>query len=132
MSNFKGMDDLVGKLSAAIPSPLRDLHHDLEENLKSTLESGLHKMNLVTREEFDVQSAVLAKTRAKVDQLTAQVTVLEAHLQTQGLMPTVAHATETTTAPQTSDPTPTSQTTNRTMNQAEPTQSSPPSPTHSV
>jgi BMFP domain-containing protein YqiC len=96
MSNFKGMDDLVGKLSASIPSPLRDLHNDLEENLKSTLENGLHKMNLVTREEFDVQSAVLARTRAKVDQLAQQVAELEARLQAQGVMSTKLSKTDNT------------------------------------
>jgi len=96
MSNFKGMDDLVGKLSASIPSPLRDLHNDLEENLKSTLENGLHKMNLVTREEFDVQSAVLARTRAKVDQLAQQVAELDARLQDQGRMPSKPSNTNNT------------------------------------
>ncbi|HHC74709.1 MAG TPA: accessory factor UbiK family protein [Thiothrix sp.] len=130
MSNFKGMEDLVGKLSAAIPSPLRDLHHDLEDNLKSTLESGLHKMNLVTREEFDVQSAVLAKTRAKVDQLAAQVSILEAHLQAQGLMPnppSTAKATDENADTKNTDPT-SDNTTNHTVNQAEPTQSPPTNP----
>lgn len=80
MTNFKGIDDLVNKLSSSVPEPLRHLQEDIEQNLKSGLESGLQKMNLVTREEFDVQAAVLLRTREKLEALAVQVQQLEEQL----------------------------------------------------
>ena len=77
MQNFKGLDDLVGRLSSAMPSSVKHLQADIENNLKSGLESGLQKMNLVTREEFDTQSAVLLKTREKIDTLEQKIKELE-------------------------------------------------------
>lgn len=82
MTNFKGIDDLVNKLSSSVPEPLRHLQEDIEQNLKSGLESGLQKMNLVTREEFDVQAAVLLRTREKLETLETQVKQLEEQLKT--------------------------------------------------
>jgi len=50
---------------------------DIENNIHSLLQSSLNKMNLVTREEFDVQSAVLQRTREKLEKLEKQVAQLE-------------------------------------------------------
>ena len=81
MQNFKGLDDLVGRLSSAMPSSVKHLQADIENNLKSGLESGLQKMNLVTREEFEIQSAVLLKTREKIDALEQKIKELEEALE---------------------------------------------------
>ena len=51
---------------------------DIEKNIKALMSQGFAKMDLVTREEFDVQMQVLAKTRAKLEDLEARVTELEA------------------------------------------------------
>ena len=51
---------------------------DLEKNLKALMSQGFSKLDLLTREEFDVQTEVLAKTRAKLEQLEARVAELEA------------------------------------------------------
>ena len=51
---------------------------DLEKNLKALMSQGFAKLDLLTREEFDVQSEVLARTRAKLEQLEARVAELEA------------------------------------------------------
>lgn len=83
MQHFKGLDDLVGRLSSAMPDSVKHLQADIENNLKSGLESGLQKMNLVTREEFEVQSAVLLKTREKIDALEQKIKALEALLEQQ-------------------------------------------------
>ena len=83
MQNFKGLDDLVGRLSASMPSSVKHLQTDIENNLKSGLENGLQKMNLVTREEFDIQSAVLLKTREKIDTLEQKIKALEQRLEKQ-------------------------------------------------
>jgi BMFP domain-containing protein YqiC len=68
-SNRPGIDDLARRLAEAVPQNLRAVGEDLERNFKSLLQSGLEKMDLVTREEFDVQVAVLARTREKLEAL---------------------------------------------------------------
>ena len=77
MDNKSQLDDLAKKLSGFIPASLQDLQSDVENNVRSALESGLRKMNLVTREEFDIQSAVLLRTREKLEALEKLVEKLE-------------------------------------------------------
>jgi BMFP domain-containing protein YqiC len=70
-------DDFQSKLNQALEnSPAKDI----EKNVKAMLTQGFSKLDLVTREEFDVQTQVLAKTRAKLDALEARVTELEAQI----------------------------------------------------
>lgn len=72
------LDDIVNKLGEVFrQSPA----HDLEQNLKAGLTSWLAKLDLVTREEFDVQSQVLARTREKLTQLEARLKELESRSQ---------------------------------------------------
>ena len=67
-------DDMQAKINQAIEnSPARDI----EKNVKAMLSSGFAKLDLVTREEFEVQAQVLAKTRAKLEELEARVAELE-------------------------------------------------------
>ncbi len=77
MLDPKQLDDLVQRLSSALPKGIQTLQEDLGRNLRTSLEAGLNRLDLVTREEFDVQSAVLARTREKLTQLAAQVAELE-------------------------------------------------------
>lgn len=60
-----------------MPSGLQLLQDDLKKNIRSAVEASLSHMNLVTREEFDIQAKVLARTRAKLEQLEKQVEHLE-------------------------------------------------------
>jgi BMFP domain-containing protein YqiC len=85
MNSF--FNDLQGKISQAIDnSPVKDV----EKNVKAMMTQGFSKLDLVTREEFDIQAQVLAKTRAKLDALELQITSLEARLATQSAaQPTV-------------------------------------------
>jgi len=76
----KLLDDLARKLSDAMPRGLRDLQQDVQRNVRAALDQAFSRMHLVTREEFEVQSAVLARTRAKVEQLEQQVAELEAQV----------------------------------------------------
>ena len=72
------LDQLAEKLGEVFKqSPARDL----EQNLKAGLSGWLARLDLVTREEFDVQSEVLARTREKLAQLDARLKDLEAHHQ---------------------------------------------------
>ncbi len=73
----KKLDELAQKLTDALPGGIRELRDDAKRNLRAALGSILARMELVTREDFDVQSAVLARTREKVEQLERRVTELE-------------------------------------------------------
>lgn len=68
MSN-ESIDNLARLLAETLPQGLRSVRDDLEKNFRSVLQSGLTKLDLVTREEFAVQEAVLARTREKLDAL---------------------------------------------------------------
>ena len=73
MIDFDKLDDLARRLSSLVPPSLRDSREELQENFKSVLQSGLAKLDLVTREEFEVQRAVLLRTREKLDELQRTV-----------------------------------------------------------
>ncbi|MCF6300940.1 MAG: accessory factor UbiK family protein [Proteobacteria bacterium] len=61
------VEDLAAKLDQFIPQDIKTMRQDFHKNLKLILTAGLKKADLVTREEFEVQKAVLAKTRAKLE-----------------------------------------------------------------
>ena len=67
MLDFKSVDDLARRLSDLLPPGLGAAREDLEKNFRSALQAGLGRLDLVTREEFDVQRAVLLRTREKLD-----------------------------------------------------------------
>lgn len=71
------IDELARQLAAAVPKNLRALGEDIEKNFRSLLSAGFERMDLVTREEFDLQTAVLERTRAKLDALEARLGALE-------------------------------------------------------
>jgi len=63
------IEDLARKLAESVPEGLRSMQKDIEGNFRSVLQAGLGKLDLVTREEFEVQEAVLARTREKLEAL---------------------------------------------------------------
>lgn len=75
------LDDLARQLAQSLPQNLRALGGDLERNFKAMLQTGLERMDLVTREEFDVQSAVLERTREKLETIEARLAELERDLE---------------------------------------------------
>ena len=77
MIDSKLIDELAERLSTSLPGGIQTLHGDVMKNLRAGLESGLAKLDLVTREEFEVQAAVLSRTREKLARLEQQVKVLE-------------------------------------------------------
>ena len=76
MSN-ESIENIARKLAEALPEGLRSVREDLEKNFRSVLRGSLAKLDLVTREEFEVQEAVLAKTRAKLEALEARLAEIE-------------------------------------------------------
>ena len=81
MFDPKAFDDFAKKMSELMPPGMAELKRDFENNSKAALQSMFTKMDLVTREEFDVQAGVLAKTREKLEALEATVAELETRLQ---------------------------------------------------
>ena len=71
------IDDLARRLAGAVPESVLALRRDLEQNFKGVLQGGLAKFDLVTREEFDVQAAVLKRTREKLTALEKRLADLE-------------------------------------------------------
>jgi ubiquinone biosynthesis accessory factor UbiK len=78
MIDLSHIDELARRLSGLVPSGLREGREELQENFKSVLQSGLSRLDLVSREEFEVQRAVLLRTREKLEALQQQVAQLEA------------------------------------------------------
>jgi BMFP domain-containing protein YqiC len=72
----RNLDDLVKKLTALLPEGAA-LRQDMENNFRAVLQAGLAKLDLVTRREFDVQAALLARTREKLEALEARLTQLQ-------------------------------------------------------
>jgi BMFP domain-containing protein YqiC len=77
MLDPKALDEMAKKLAEALPPGLRQMQADFEKNARAGLNSVFNKMDLVTREEFDVQQAVLLRTRARLEALERQVAELE-------------------------------------------------------
>ena len=71
------IDELARQLADAVPRNLRALGEDLEKNFRALLLAGFERMDLVTREDFDLQAAVLERTREKLESLEARISKLE-------------------------------------------------------
>ncbi len=71
------IDDLARRLAGSVPEGMLALRRDLEQNFKGVLQSQLASLDLVTREEFDVQANVLKRTREKLAALEQRLAGLE-------------------------------------------------------
>jgi BMFP domain-containing protein YqiC len=71
------IDELARRLADSLPGGLKALREDAEQNFRAVLQAGLSRLDLVTREEFDVQAAVLKRTREKLAALEARLAKLE-------------------------------------------------------
>jgi len=77
MLDPKLFDDISRRVSEGMPKGFQSLQDDFERNLRAALEAALRKMNLVSRDEFEIQQAVLARTREKLEALEKRVSALE-------------------------------------------------------
>ena len=73
-------DSLQDKIPTGVSSGLQGLQSDFEHNFRAAVEANLKKLNLVTREEFDIQQQILLRTREKLEALQAKVTEMEKEL----------------------------------------------------
>lgn len=84
MIDPKVLDDLARTLADSVPPGLRELRRDMEKNARAALESAFARLNLVSREEFEIQAGVLARTRTKLETLEKHLAELEAELSKKG------------------------------------------------
>ena len=75
--NNESVENIASKLAETLPESLRAVRDDLEQNFRAILRSSLSKLDLVTRDEFEVQQAVLARTREKLEALEVRLKELE-------------------------------------------------------
>ena len=78
MINLSAIDDIARRLVELVPADARAAREDLAANFRDALRGGLRRLDLGTREEFDVQRAVLQRTREMLESLEARITELEA------------------------------------------------------
>jgi ubiquinone biosynthesis accessory factor UbiK len=78
--NANSLDELARRLAESVPESVKAFGRDLEGNFKAVLQAQLAKLDLVTRQDFDVQSAILQRTQAKLADLEARVKELESKL----------------------------------------------------
>jgi len=77
MIDFRVVEELAQKVEALIPISLKEASADFRNNLKPAIQAGLSKLDLVTREEFEVQRALLERAQARLKELEARVKSLE-------------------------------------------------------
>lgn len=80
MIDPKQLDDMARRLADSLPSGVRQVQADVEKNVRVGLQSLFSRMDLVTREEFEIQQAVLERTRSRLEALERQVALLEQQL----------------------------------------------------
>jgi len=74
------LDDVAKRLSGVLPEGVQAIRNDMENNFKTILQNTFARMDLVTREEFDVQTEVLKRTREKLENLEKQIADMEAKI----------------------------------------------------
>ena len=78
MLDPKKLEEIAKQISDAVPPGVKNMAEEPESKIKQVLQSQLSKLDLVTRDEFDVQTQVLIRTREKLDALEARLATLEA------------------------------------------------------
>jgi len=84
MSDSRNLEDLVARLARVLPPGLSSLRAELEDNFRTILRANLERFDLVSRERFEAQAEVLAKTQAKLEALEERLSVLEGSKKSSG------------------------------------------------
>lgn len=77
MKETRGIEELAERLAAILPPGVRGLRAELEDNFRAVLRANLERWDLVSRERFDVQAEVLARTQKRLKEMEARVAKLE-------------------------------------------------------
>jgi hypothetical protein len=81
MDKFNFLNDLSKKLCDALPQNVQTLKNDIEKNFHAVLQNAFGKLDLITREEFDAQTKVLARSRQKIEALEKKISEMEKRMQ---------------------------------------------------
>lgn len=73
----KKVEQILSEVSKIIPDDVQNIRQDIENNLRASLTASLARLDLVTREEFDVQTALLQRARAQLDRLEEKLAAME-------------------------------------------------------
>lgn len=84
MLDPKQLDEFARRFTESLPAGVREFQQEMEKNVRTAMQAAFSRMDLVTREEFDAQAKVLARTRAQLDELQTQVQSLEQKLGSTG------------------------------------------------
>jgi BMFP domain-containing protein YqiC len=77
MNEFKGIEELAERLTAILPPGLKSLRAELQDNFRAVLRANLERWDLVSRERFDVQAEMLARTQKRLKELEMRLAALE-------------------------------------------------------
>lgn len=80
MINAKKLEEIAQQVTDSIPPGLKNLANDFEDKTKTVIQRKLAELDVVSREEFDVQTQVLLKTRSQIAELEKKIGELEAKL----------------------------------------------------
>lgn len=83
MLDPKSLDEMARKLAQNLPPGIREFQQEIEKNMRATLQSMFSRLDLITREEFDAQAKVLARTRAQLETLESRLAAVEAAVEKQ-------------------------------------------------
>lgn len=75
--DFRTIDEITRRLADRLPEEMKTARAELETQFRAVLEATFNRMDLVTREEFEIQKKVLARTRQKLEALEAQISQSE-------------------------------------------------------
>mgnify|MGYP006172225367 CR=1 FL=1 len=71
------IESMISDLSNVLPNDIQHIKKEIEKNLRATLNANFAQLELVTREEFDIQTMLLQRTRVKLDELEKKITEIE-------------------------------------------------------
>ncbi len=80
MFNPKKLEQIAKQIHEAMPTPVKNLGTDVDQKVRQVIQGQLNKLDVVSREEFDVQTQVLLRTRQKLTEMEAKLAELEAKL----------------------------------------------------
>ena len=84
MLDPKQFDELARRFSESLPPGMREFQQEVEKNVRAAMQAAFARMDLITRDEFDAQAKMLARTRARLQELEKQVAALESALKSSG------------------------------------------------
>lgn len=80
MFDPKKLEQIAKQIHDSMPQPVKDLGSDVEQKVRQVIQGQLNKLDVVSREEFDVQTQVLLRTRQKLNEMEQKISELETKL----------------------------------------------------